>query len=92
LAKLYKGKEGQFGDLDMLQEAIIAALKLDAYNRTYGQHLTDLDDFEGVKLGNVTIKSNSVSEVENSNASGFYAIAYTAGAGIEGIAPGQSAE
>jgi hypothetical protein len=75
----------------MKRDLLLAILSMDAYNRTYGQHLTDLDDFEGVKLGNVTIKSNSVSEVENSNASGFYAIAYTAGAGIEGIAAGQTA-
>jgi hypothetical protein len=75
----------------MKRDLFLAILSMDSYNRTYCQHLTDLDDFEGVKLGNATIKSNSVSEVENSNASGFYAIAYTAGAGIEGIAAGQTA-
>jgi hypothetical protein len=79
----------------MKRDLFLAILSMDSYNRSYGQHLTGLDDgYEGrgqVFLGNALLQKNSFRDLPNSAASGFYAIAYTAGAGIEGIAAGQSA-
>jgi hypothetical protein len=76
----------------MKRDLFLAILSMDSYNRTYGQHLEGLDDSEGVQVGNAFINTTSTDALPNNpNASGFYAIAYTAGAGIEGIAAGQSA-
>jgi hypothetical protein len=75
----------------MKRDLFLAILSMDSYNRSYGTHLTDLKDDIGVAVGNATINAISTERLPGSAASGFYAIAYTAGAGIEGIAAGQSA-
>jgi hypothetical protein len=75
----------------MKRDLFLALVSMDSYNRSYGQHLTDLADTEGVSFGNSIIKKTSLEALGLSSASsGFYAIAYTAGAGIEGIAAGQT--
>jgi hypothetical protein len=75
----------------MKRDLFLAILSMDSYNRTYGQHLEGLDDSTDVQIGNAFIKRTSTTALlDNPNASGFYAIAYTAGAGIEGIAAGQT--
>jgi hypothetical protein len=74
----------------MKRDLFLAILSMDSYNRSYGQHLTDLKDLFGTALGNATIDKTSLGALPGSAASGFYAIAYTAGAGIEGIAAGQT--
>jgi hypothetical protein len=78
----------------MKRDLFLAILSMDSYNRSYGQHLTELDDaYESsgdVFLGNALLQKNSFRDLPGSAASGFYAIAYTAGAGIEGIAAGQT--
>jgi hypothetical protein len=76
----------------MKRDLFLALLSMDSYNRTYGEHLTDLKDSAGTLFGNAAIFKTSTRELGTAaNASGFYAIAYTAGAGIEGIAAGQTA-
>ena len=78
----------------MKRDLFLAILSMDSYNRSYGQHLNGLaDGYEGggqVQLGNAILQKNSFRDLSGSDASGFYAIAYTAGAGIEGIAEGQT--
>jgi hypothetical protein len=83
----------------MKRDLFLAILSMDSYNRGYGVHLTGLElgnnnqagNFVGNLLGDARIKTDSQLKLQGSAASGFYAIAYTAGAGIEGIAAGQSA-
>lgn len=75
-------------------ELLLAILSMDAYNRGYGAGIA----LPGNQVGNATILKDSEEvlreagqeEGERSPAfdAGFYALAYTVGEGVEGIAPG----
>ena len=72
----------------MKRDLFLAILSMDSYNRSYGVHIKGLRDNVNLSLGNATIYDNSKDGLPLSDLSGFYAIAYTAGAGIEGIEAG----
>jgi hypothetical protein len=67
------------------KDLFLAILSMDSYNRGYG---------EGIKLTGNTIGSatiSSQSDIANDSeevAAGFYAVAYTVGAGVTGLAAG----
>ena len=66
------------------QELFLALLAMDSYNRGYGQGIAGLEDTAG--LGTATFLQQDKSAEAQS--AGFYGIAYTVGAGVEGIAAG----
>lgn len=81
------------------KELFLAILSMDAYNRGYGAGLADGEgekDDEGADidgLGRIGSKIGVASVVNDANSteaqsSGFYALAYTVGEGVEGIDPG----
>jgi hypothetical protein len=39
----------------MKRDLFLALLSMDSYNRTYGEHLTDLEDSAGTLFGNAAI-------------------------------------
>ncbi len=75
------------------KELFLSILAMDSYNRGYGAGIADGDsnDTNGLGEAGSQIGSATVKAVElpfGSQAAGFYAVAYTVGAGVEGITPG----
>ena len=80
--------------MSISKELFLAILSMDAYNRNYGAGIS----LPGDRVGNATISKDSEKVFADpdapegtptaAQAAGFYAIAYTIGAGVEGIAPG----
>ena len=81
------------------KDVFLSILAMDSYNRGYGAGISDAGDSDPDGLGetkNVStvgtaIVSYTITDADLSNeaqASGFYAIAYTVGGGVEGLAAG----
>jgi len=79
------------------KELFLALLSMDAYNRGYGAGIsdglgeTDADGKDIDGLGRIASKIGVATVVNDANKAqdaGFYALAYTVGAGVAGIAPG----
>ncbi len=75
--------------MTMSKDLFLSILSMDAYNRGYHPGVAGLSDAVNTQIGSATIKAAS-SSVEDSAevAASFYAISYTMGAGVDGIAPG----
>ena len=76
------------------KDLLLAILSLDSYSRGYG---AAVDDGEGTddglgksSVGNTTYKIDSTTKLglDNTKAAGFYAVSYTVGEGVDGIADG----
>lgn len=84
--------------MSISRELFLAILSMDAYNRGYGAGIADggKEDADGLgesgQIGAavITKKLDDVSSsfLDEAQSSGFYALAYTVGEGVEGIAPG----
>ncbi len=77
------------------ESLLLSILAMDAYNRGYGAGLADQqsDDPDGLGLSGFVGPARILAlpegiDVNGWQAANFYAIAYTIGGGVEGIAPG----
>ena len=75
------------------KDLFLAILAMDSYNRGYGAGIADGDqnDTDGLGEAGSQIGSATILNIplpQNAQAAGFYAVAYTVGAGVEGITPG----
>ncbi len=76
------------------KDLFLSMLAMDSYNRGYGAGIGDigpddpngLGDNPGTVVGNATIRD--INLPQGSQSAGFYAVAYSVGAGVDGIASG----
>ena len=71
------------------KDLLLAILAMDSYNRGYGAGLT----VSGTQIGSATIgltSTDPAANIPNGKSSGFYAAAYTIGAGVDGISSGST--
>ena len=75
------------------KELFLSILAMDSYNRGYNAGIADegQGDADGLgrvgsQIGNATVTADN--NTTTAQSAGFYAVAYTVGAGVEGIAPG----
>ena len=68
------------------KDLFLSILSMDAYNRGYNPGIEGLSDAPGTRIGNATILNANIPQ--GSQAASFYALSYTIGAGVDGIAPG----
>ena len=75
--------------MTMSKDLFLSILSMDAYNRGYNPSIAGLSDASQTQIGNAKIlqASNSLANSPQVAAS-FYAIAYTMGTGVDGIASG----
>jgi hypothetical protein len=70
------------------RDLFLAILSMDSYNRGYGTHIAGLKS-RGERVGSALISDESlISGFNLEQVTGFYAINYIAGAGIEGVTVG----
>ena len=71
------------------KDLFLSILSMDAYNRGYNPGIAGLSDATGNVIGNATIRGASDStDTSPQVAASFYAISYTIGTGVDGIASG----
>lgn len=68
------------------KDLLLSILSMDAYNRGYNVGISGLSDAAGTRLGAATIRAQDLPV--GSEAASFYAISYTIGSGVDGIASG----
>jgi hypothetical protein len=70
------------------KELFLSILSMDSYNRGYGEGVGGLGDL-GSKIGTATLSQQSdTAEGPAGVNAGFYAISYTIGSGVDGLASG----
>ena len=77
--------------MTMSKDLFLSILSMDAYNRGYNPGIAGLSDASQTQIGNAKILQASNSLANSAEvAASFYAIAYTMGTGVDGIAPGST--
>ena len=71
------------------KDLFLSILSMDAYNRGYNPSIAGLSDAVDTGIGTARVKQASDSRADSAEvAASFYAISYTIGTGVDGIAPG----
>ena len=71
------------------KDLFLSILSMDAYNRGYNPGIAGLSDAVDTGIGTARVKQASDSRADSAEvAASFYAIAYTMGTGVDGIASG----
>ena len=73
------------------KDLFLSILSMDAYNRGYNPGIAGLSDAVDTGIGTARVKQASDSRADSAEvAASFYAIAYTMGTGVDGIASGST--